>query len=654
MSAAPDVDPDTPRAAAGAVALAAILVLAVVATFGAVRGHEFLNWDDRDVAAAAATHGGGSLAAWAFTTTEIGHYQPLSWLVLAALTGGPSAPARVHTASLALHAVNVVLLLWLTARLLDRGQAGDQRWLLAAATTALFAVHPLRAEPVAWASALPYLLSYAPLLLAVGCWVTWVRHGSAGALACAVGLYAVSQLARVTAPLLPGVLILLALADPRARKRPIAALAGAVLPFVLVAAPLAWLEAGAREVESLADFGPGPRVSWALVHPAEYVWRTLRPVDLSPLDPLPRVPSPDWGVTGVVALVSAAVVLLTAQAASWRVAAAVWGSYLLLLAPVVGLLPSGLQATADRYMYGPGMVLSIALAAALAAAPDGLRRAALVGAGGAAVLLAQGARTQAAYWHDSVSVWSRTIALDPDNDVALYNLALAEIETGRSDRAIATLQRLVALVPDHALGRARLAALVADREQAAGERAAAAGDLVNAVGAWDRALAADPGRAASRVNRGMALVRLGRTAAAVPDLEAALAAGNEDLAVANALAFAWAAEGRAGEAIMLLRRTLARHADDPTTSANLARLLVTADPPALRDADEALRLASGLNDRTGGQDPRVLDTLALALAATGRSADARRAMDAAIAQARDRGDAAFAAELERRRRALGR
>ncbi|MGE3469468.1 MAG: hypothetical protein AB7O28_03915, partial [Vicinamibacterales bacterium] len=189
---------------------------------------------------------------------------------------------------------------------------------------------------------------------------------------------------------------------------------------------------------------------------------------------------------------------------------------------------------------------------------------------------------------------------------------------------------------------------------AAGERAAAAGDLDNAVGAWDRALAADPGRAATRVNRGMALVRLGRTAAAVPDLEAALAAGNEDLAVANALAFAWAAEGRAGEAIMLLRRTLARHADDPTTSANLARLLVTADPPALRDADEALRLASGLNDRTGGQDPRVLDTLALALAATGRSADARRAMDAAIAQARDRGDAAFAAELERRRRALGR
>ncbi|MEZ5292954.1 MAG: tetratricopeptide repeat protein [Vicinamibacterales bacterium] len=653
MSAASTHD-GIPRSAASAVALAAVLVLAVVATFGAVRGHGFLNWDDGDVMAAAAAHGGGSVAAWAFTTTEIGHYQPLSWLLFSALAGGPTAAARVHTASLALHAVNVVLLLWLTATWLDRGDDGDQRWLLAAATTALFAVHPLRAEPVAWASALPYLLSYAPLLLAAGCWVTWVRHGGSSALAGAVGLYALSQLARVTAPLLPAVLILLALVDPLARKRSMTTLAVAVLPFALVAAPLVWLEAGARQVESLADFGLGPRVSWALVHPAEYVWRTLRPVDLTPLDPLPRVPLPDWGVTGVVALVSAGAVLLTAQLASWRVAAAVWGSYLLLLAPVVGLLPSGLQATADRYMYGPGMVLSIALAAALAAAPGGVRRAAFVAAGGAAVVLAQGARTQAAYWHDSVSVWSRAVALDRDNDVALYNLALAEIETGRPDRAIGTLQRLVALVPDHDLGRRRLAALVADREQAEGERAAAAGDLVAAVGAWDRALAADPARATARVNRGMALVQLGRTAAAVSDLESAVAAGNDDLAVANALAFAWAATGRGDDAIALLRESLARHADDPTTSANLARLLVTVDPPALRDADEALRLASGLNDRTGGEDPRVLDTLALALAATGRAADARAAMDAAIAQARARGDRALAGELERRRRALGR
>jgi hypothetical protein len=81
---------------------------------------------------------------------------------------------------------------------------------------------------------------------------------------------------------------------------------------------------------------------------------------------------------------------------------------------------------------------------------------------------------------------------------------------------------------------------------------------------------------------------------------------------------------------------------------------VTVQPPSLRDPDRALRLAARANDATGGRDPRILDTLALALAATGRRQDATEAMDVAITLARESGDTAMAAELSRRRQALQR
>ena len=112
--------------------------------------------------------------------------------------GGTGARARRRV-----HAVNAGLLLWLIAFALDRGDGDPRRWGAALAGAALFALHPLRVEPVAWASALPYLLSYAPLLVSVGAWIAWLRRETFAWLAASVGLFAISQLARVTAPLLP-------------------------------------------------------------------------------------------------------------------------------------------------------------------------------------------------------------------------------------------------------------------------------------------------------------------------------------------------------------------------------------------------------------------------------------------------------------------
>lgn len=636
----------------------AVLVAATVATFSPVTGHGFVNWDDPEVVAANTDlqQPWPALVEWAFTTRHMGHYQPLSWLAIAATAGQPAAARRVHAAAVVVHAANAVLLMVVTALLIRRdADVDDGRWWIALATAALFAVHPLRLEPVAWASALPYLLSFLPLLGAVACWIRWTRRDTASPYWSAVGLFAVSQLIRVTAPLAPLVLLALAGVVPGAIARPLAARVRAVVPLVLVALPLAAVEAGAREPESLADVGVGPRLTWMLIHPMRYLWRTVAPGALNPLDPRPRVAVADWDVAVIAVLGAVLIVALTVQLWSRRAAVATWGSYGLLLLPVVGLLPSGLQLTADRYTYGPALALSAGLAAVLHALPAGLvRGGALMAAGAAAVLLGRSTLAQVPMWHDSVSLWSRAVAADADNDVALYNLALAEVEAGQPDRGIDRLQRLVALVPDHDLGRERLARLVADREERRGHQAAAARQWAEAVAAYDRALDADSARVNVRISRGMALVELGQLTRAAPDLEAGIANRAEDASVVNALAYAWSATGRAADAIALLRRELASRDNDQALVGNLARLLAAAEPPTLRNPDEALALAVRLNDATGGRDVRVLDTLALALAATGRRRDAAEALDVAIALAEEAGDRALAADLAKRRSALAR
>ena len=122
------------------VVLALTLAAAVSITFRPVVDHAFLNWDDPDVVAAnpRLQQPPGPLVVWAFSTREMGHYQPLSWLALAAVGGGRESARQVHALALALHTLNAVLLLGLITLVLDRGTRGPDRWWVALAATALF------------------------------------------------------------------------------------------------------------------------------------------------------------------------------------------------------------------------------------------------------------------------------------------------------------------------------------------------------------------------------------------------------------------------------------------------------------------------------------------------------------------------------------
>ena len=154
----------------------------------------------------------------------------------------------------------------------------------------------------------------------------------------------------------------------------------------------------------------------------------------------------------------------------------------------------------------------------------------------------------------------------------------------------------------------------------------------------------------ARAARGMLTMKRGRFREAVVELRAAIEGGVKDVEVANALAFALVQNDETAEAASVLTRAAAEHPDNVNLMHNLARLLATASDPRVRDGERAVRLALEVCERTGNRDPRALDTLSAAYAASGRFAMAQEAASHAAARARELGDVETAAAIDRRAR----
>jgi tetratricopeptide (TPR) repeat protein len=387
-------------------------------------------------------------------------------------------------------------------------------------------------------------------------------------------------------------------------------------------------------------------------------------VRLSPLYPLPipfqDSPAAPWlplaaGLTGLVAVTA----LAWTVRKRWPIAGAAWAMYLSLLAPIAGLTPSGIQATADRYMYLPGVLIAIVAgmagaAGARLATSGGARKAAALTA--ATVILVLGTLTwrQAGYWRDSITLWARAADVDAGNDVAAYNLAVALAGAGREEDAIAWYERTLSLVPDHDLARGNLAILQAAQAERNADRLASQGRVREAAEEYARALSLDAKRSHARAARGMLLLKSGRLHEAIGELRLALAGDVKDVEVPNALAFALAQTGETPEAARVLERAAALYPDDVNVKHNLARMLATATDPQVRDGARAVQLAMEVCERTAFQDPRALDTLSAAYAASGQRDLARATAARAEARARELGDADMAAAITEHARSYGR
>lgn len=611
---------------------AALVALCSFAAFAPALAAGFVNWDDGLNFLENPHYRGFSARTlrWMFTDFSGGLYIPFTWLTLAADYALWGMDARgYHLTSLLIHAANGALCFLFLAALLDRVRPDADaalRTVAAAAGALFFAVHPLRAESVAWITERRDLTSGFFTLLTLLAYLRATRDPEARTrrLAVAAALYAASLLCKPAGMTLPAVLLVLDV-YPLRRLDPGLPRAAAIRPLLIEKIPFFVLAAGAvvltrlslasadafRSDEALPFLQrllePGRRLSF-------YALKVLAPWGLSPMYFFrPGIGWPHVAGTLAVAGVTAG---LWFRRREWPAALAGWLGFLILLAPVAGLVQAGYHFAADRYTYLPSLAAAAAAAAGLLAAGPRFP-AARIAALAAVALLGVLAWRQTLVWSDSVTLWTRALEVDPSDPVAAMNRAKAREETGDLAGALADYTRCIeqggrtergALLNRGSLKQrtgdlrgavedyTRCLALDPRNAKAWTSRGLArekGGDSKGAREDYDRALDIEPGYAVGRTNRGEFLGRTGDLDGGLADANAAIAA-NPDYCNAWVLrASLRRRKGDAAGALEDLGRAVATSTPTVEAFANRAGLLLQAGraTEALADYTRAVALA---------------------------------------------------------------
>jgi Flp pilus assembly protein TadD len=365
---------------------------------------------------------------------------------------GPS-PTGPHVVNVALHVLNAVLLLALLLRT-TRALAPS------VAVAALFAVHPLRVESVAWVAERKDVLSACFGLLTLHAWVDYVRAPSARAHRRVVGATILALLTKPMLVTLPLLLVCLdcwplgrlgttgadgrrlTLKDLVVEKLPLLALAGAAAAITLVAA-------GAQGALVTLDGRPlTARIAHAIVSYVWYAWKTAWPTRLAIFYPYPAWSG--WQVAGALLVigVTAALASATRRRAPWIAAGLAW--FVIGLTPVIGLFQAGGQGMADRFTYVPAIGLLVAIVWSLDAAVR--TRAARAALAGATIVftsvLAVLAHRQTTYWRTNEALFARTLAVTTDNWRVESALGNVLANAGRYEEALPHFETSLRLRPD--------------------------------------------------------------------------------------------------------------------------------------------------------------------------------------------------------------
>jgi hypothetical protein len=458
-----------------------VVALVTAAVFASSIGHGFV-WDDQfNIVDNPHYRGLGPTqlqwmltAIWGDHPGRGGQWIPVTWASfgLDYVVWGSNA-AGYHLTNVALHAANAALFYWVASLLLASAapHATPITIRLGAAVAALFfGIHPLRVESVAWVTERRDVLSGLFFLLAVLAYLKATRRSGrayGGWLAASIAAYALGLASKPIVLTLPFVLLVLD-AYPLGRLRgawrsrlvekvPYLALSAAAAALTLYAGHVA------ATLNPLARHALDARIAMAFWSIARYVRTTVLPLGLSPLYEAPDrvdVWSPPYLTSALsILVITAALVVARRQ---WPAGLAAWVIYLLLLAPVSGVIPIGPQQGADRYTYLPSLSVSVliggAVIAVVRARGGGLLapRYARLALGGIVVWLggfAALASAHTAVWRDHETLWQWSVDVDPDCGICHGNLGEAFRLGGRLEPAIAHLSHAIALRPHQTIFR---------------------------------------------------------------------------------------------------------------------------------------------------------------------------------------------------------
>ncbi len=616
--------------------IALLLALATLLLFARAAGNEFVLYDDNIYVTENPPVQQGltwSGVAWAFTTMHAGNWHPLTWLshMLDVQLFG-LAPGPHHLVNVLLHAANAVLLYLILLRMTGAP------W-RSAFVAALFAVHPLHVESVAWVAERKDVLSGLFGLLTIGAYARYAERPGAARYAWTVLMLAIGLLCKPMLVTVPLLLLLLDYwplgrmagapppfpgADPDRPQAPLTRLVVEKIPMLaLCTASSAVTVVAQGRSDAITDLslGLGARVANAAAGYVRYLGKTFFPGSLSVFYPLPPSGVPSWQVAVACLLLVfiTAMVLLRLRRSPWL--AVGWFWFAGMLVPVIGLVQVGAQSIADRYTYLPliGVFVMVAWEA-----PELLRRRRIrpnvLGAAAVAAIVALAALSwrQTGFWkthetlfrhaldvttnnwlaHESLGEFlgrkgdvdealvhiREALRLSPEDARAWYNLGVLQRKTGRYSDAVGSLREALRLRPRYANAWSNLGAVYESL-----------GLVPEASGALREAVRIAPGDPAAWYNLGSFYGQTGFPVEAAKAFEEAVRIQPDFAAAWNNLGLAYRSSARIPEAADAFRQATRARPGDPVAWYNLG--LLYAGTGRRREALEAARALQAVDSR---------------------------------------------------------
>jgi protein O-mannosyl-transferase len=444
-----------------------LLAAVTLAIYNPANHHPFVNYDDdRYVTENPHVRQGltASTITWALTSTEQANWHPLTWMSHALdVSLFRLNPAGHHFTSVLLHGVNVILLflllMWAT------GRFGPSLFV-----AALFALHPINVESVAWVAERKNVLCTTFFFLTLWTYGWYAQKPSWKRYLVMVALFAAGLASKPMVITLPFVLLLLdywplnrvaGLDDSRSPAFPWWRLALEKLPLLALSLASAIITMQAQQaggaVRSVTQFYFSIRVANAIYAYAMYLWKMIWPARLAPLYPHPGETLASWQIA-IATLVLIAITVIVLRFRQCRYLLVGWLWFLGTLVPVIGLVQVGDAAMADRYAYIPliGVFVMVTFVIADWAVEKKLGAASAIAAAVALIALATVTHWQINYWESNVDLWSHALAVTENNFIAEDNLGGALILEGKEEEAHGHFENAARINPKDPMSRSNL------------------------------------------------------------------------------------------------------------------------------------------------------------------------------------------------------
>jgi tetratricopeptide (TPR) repeat protein len=614
------------------------IVALIWIVFGQTLGHDFVNYDDKTyvygntlVQEGITLHG----LSRAFVDIQTRNWHPLTLIshmidcqIFDLKAGGH------HFTNVLLHTI-ASLLLFLLLLLLTRAI-----W-RSAFVAALFAIHPLRVESVAWIAERKDVLSAVFFFLTLIAYARYARTPTTGRYLTMSILFACGLLAKPMLVTTPAILLLLdwwplkRITDSKSFRQRLLE----KIPLFGLSAAVS-VVAFALQVHSSTSIGQLPfqwRLENAFVSFVTYLWQIFWPANLAVFYPHPDDRLPVWEVALAAAFLVAITLFVFKLRQTRPYLFVGWLWYVIMLLPVIGIIEVGLQGHADRYTYLPHIGLYIALTwliADVSASWSHQKQILAACAGVVVIALTFGAWKQTTYWRDSETLWTHTLAVTKDNDVALTNLGTALMEKGQLDDALSYFQK--ALEVRSGSEQSHYSFSLSVIHDSIGSVLARKGRLNEAIVHLRQAVDLRPDFPDAHYNLGTALFQKGDLDGAIAELKTASSIHPDDAGTHTSLGNALVQKG-------LLRDAADQYEDalkwDPVAILplnNLSWIMSAGPDDSLRNNEVAVKLALKANQLSKQNNPVFVRTLAAAYAQAGQFENAietaRRAAELANAQ----------------------